>query len=178
MGSLGEAPGSREARAATAEAATMKPRPARFVDNKLKQRVIQVCIPHGQASEWFAFAAQEPQRPFLGAAGRRGEAFSSDWLAASASLDSSVLLLTTPLPSGWFKPLPPHYAAEFQGAARDHERLQVDEGLLGSAWPLCRSVKRVEMAFEFKTYCLVKLGRKYSSKPCRDELLSGSKRIR
>ena len=56
----------------------MKPRPARFVDNKLKQRVIQVCILHGQLSEWSAFAAQEPQRPFLAAAGRRGEVSRSD----------------------------------------------------------------------------------------------------
>lgn len=78
MDSLGEAPGSREVRAATVEAAAMKPRPARFVDNKLKQRVIQVCILHGQLSEWSAFAAQEPQRPFLAAAGRRGEVSRSD----------------------------------------------------------------------------------------------------
>lgn len=38
----------------------MKPRPASFVDNKLKQRVIQVCILHGRASQWSAFAAQGP----------------------------------------------------------------------------------------------------------------------
>lgn len=57
MGSLGEAPGSREAQAAAAEADVMKPRPARFVDNKLKQRVIQVCTLHGGASQWSEFVA-------------------------------------------------------------------------------------------------------------------------
>lgn len=39
------------ARAVTAETGGMKPRPSGFVDNKLKQRVIQVWIQHGRASQ-------------------------------------------------------------------------------------------------------------------------------
>ena len=61
---------------------------------------------------------RRPRGPFSPQLGEGGEASRSDWLAASASLDSSVGLLTTPLFRGWFKPLPPHFAAEFQGAAR------------------------------------------------------------
>lgn len=40
--------------AVEAETGRMKPRPSRFVDNKLKQRVMQVCSQHGRASPRFA----------------------------------------------------------------------------------------------------------------------------
>lgn len=50
------------AQAAAAEAAVMKPRPASFVDNKLKQRVIQVRAGRRRASRWSASAAPRRRR--------------------------------------------------------------------------------------------------------------------
>lgn len=126
-GSLGEALGSREAQAAATEAEAMKPRPARFVDNKLKQRVVQVCIPNGQASQWSAFGAQGHRRPLLGGLPARTR------LAACSSLGAGVELLTTPLLCERFEALPSHCGSGFHGAARDRGRLRLDGAQPGSA---------------------------------------------
>lgn len=120
---------------------TMKPRPARFVDNKLKQRVIQVCILHRSVSPRALITAPGCHSPFFRVA--------STW--NSTSLLSPVWVWSCVCSSfvGGAGAFPTHVGAESQekpgtvggcslvGLRRMSGRLQR------------RSFSRVELAFEF-----------------------------
>lgn len=76
---------------------------------------------------------------------------------------SGVGLLTIPLLRECCGACPSHRGAGFQGGARDPGRVPSLVGLPGSGRPQPRSVRRVEMVFELKASCLMKLGQKRSS---------------
>lgn len=91
----------------------MKPRPASFVDNKLKQRVIQVCILHGRASQWSAFAAQGPllrAAPWSNLIGRPG------WVRRG-TVDSSHVRVVQGLASSLWGGVSRRSPRKWEGAA-------------------------------------------------------------